>query len=275
MSPGTYDVSASALRPLMKTFWSSQGWRSQPSWPSPEAFNRAVSAGLMFTEPLVMDHDECVMAAQDAANCLTTEEVSEAFIASLNCNRNDLRSALGSFAVALQLPEHEYSPIPHSTKCEICGEEDRSQEDLNKLNFERFKWGGMRRDSVPFIAFDLELFAHAPRESVDRKSLAIGHQLIAALRTAPPEATPNQVASRLKMIKGNQAEREVILDILGVCGVLRTSQHRGYAKEFVTAVERVLPSQRYVDRAYPVCWWRGRDGVNEDALREFLPQLAL
>lgn len=259
----------------MKTFWSSQGWRSQPSWPSGDVFSRAVAAGLMFTEPLIMDHDECVMAAQEAAAELTTADVSDAFIASLTTGRLDLRSALGSFAVARQLPEHPYTPRAHSVQCGVCGQTDRSQEDLNKLNFERFKWGGLRRDSIPFVAFDLEQFSRAPREEVGRKAQAAGQQLVSALRNAPPDVTASQMAARLKMVKGNQAEREVVLDILGVCGVLRTSQHRGYAKEFVPVVERVLPSQHYVDRSYPVCWWRGRDGVDEDALREFLPQLAV
>lgn len=271
----TYDVSDSALRPLMKTFWSSQGWRSQPSWPSSDVFARAVAAGVMFTEALIIDHDECVMAAQEAAAALTAADVSDAFIASLSTGRLDLRSALGSFAVARQLPEHPYTPRPHSVHCQMCGQTDRSQEDLNKLSFERFKWGGLRRDSVPFVAFDLEQFSRAPRAEVTAKSLAIGQQLVAALRNAAPGATPSQVAARLKMVKGNQAEREVVLDILGVCGVLGTSQHGGYAKEFVPAVERILPSQHYADRAYPVCWWRGRDGVDSDALREFLPRLAL
>lgn len=275
MASGMYDVSASALRPLMKTFWSSQGWRSQPSWPNGDVLSRAVAAGVMFTEPLIVDHDECVMAAQEAAANVTTADVSDAFIASLTTNRNDLRSVLGSFAVARQLPEHPFTPRLHTVQCEVCGEGNRSQEDLNKLNFERFKWGGLRRDSIPFVAFDLEQFSRAPREEVTRKALAVGQQLVSALRNAPAEATARQMAVRLKMLKGSQAEREVVLDILGVCGVLRTSQHGGYAKEFVPAVERVLPSQHYADRSYPVCWWRGRDGVDEDALREFLPQLAL
>jgi hypothetical protein len=38
--------------------------------------------------------------------------------------------------------------------------------------------------------------------------------------------------------------------------------------------DRELPARRYVDQAYPVCWWKGRDGVDEDALRLLLPQLA-
>jgi hypothetical protein len=42
----------------------------------------------------------------------------------------------------------------------------------------------------------------------------------------------------------------------------------------VAAADRELPARRYVDQSYPVCWWKGRDGVDEDALRLLLPQLA-
>jgi hypothetical protein len=35
-----------------------------------------------------------------------------------------------------------------------------------------------------------------------------------------------------------------------------------------------LPPQHYVERTYPVSWWKGRHGVNDEALRQFLPQLA-
>jgi hypothetical protein len=34
---------------------------------------------------------------------------------------------------------------------------------LNILSFERFKWGGVRRDNVAYVAFDLEQFVRAPR----------------------------------------------------------------------------------------------------------------
>lgn len=85
--------------------------------------------------------------------------------------------------------------------------------------------------------------------------------------------TASQMAQQLRMLKGNVAEREVVLDILGVCGVLRTPAHGGYATDFVASVDRVIPPQRYVERSYPVCWWRGRDGLTDAALRQFLPQL--
>lgn len=37
---------------------------------------------------------------------------------------------------------------------------------------------------------------------------------------------------------------------------------------------RDLPDYHYVERAYPACWWRGSNGVDENAVREFLAPLA-
>jgi len=269
-----YDVSGSTLKPLMKMFWNTQGWRNQPLWPNTDVFNRAVRAGVMFSEQLVIDHDECVKAAQEAAASVSPGDLADAFVASLTTERLDLRSAIGSFAVARHLFEHPYSPTRDSARCTVCGLLDRSKEDLNRLNFERFKWGGTQRDNLCYIAFDLEQFVRAPREHQGGKALDVGRRLIQELRHASPQLTASQMAGQLKVVKGKTAEREVLLDILGVCGILRTPEHSGYATRFVTAIERVLPARSYVPRSYPVCWWTGHNGVDDNALRMFLPQLA-
>jgi hypothetical protein len=44
--------------------------------------------------------------------------------------------------------------------------------------------------------------------------------------------------------------------------VLGTAEHPGFLERFVLASERHLPERRFVDMAYPACWWTGRDGVN-------------
>jgi len=56
------------------------------------------------------------------------------------------------------------------------------------------------------------------------------------------------------MLKGNKAGREVMMDISGICSILDTGEHHGYAYGFVSAVQRDLPPYRFVDRAYPACW---------------------
>jgi hypothetical protein len=102
----------------------------------------AIEAGVMFGEPRVEDHDGWVAAARAAAGPLSPAEVGEAFLASLSSGRLDLRSALGSFAVARYLPEHRFSGPGWCQVCHIYVERDGTgdSQDLNVLNFERFKW---------------------------------------------------------------------------------------------------------------------------------------
>ena len=183
-----YDPSPAALRPLMETFWSPQGWRSDRAWPDPEVMRQAVAAGVMFARPRLLDHDGWVKAARDAASGLTAAEVGEAFLASLTSRRLDLRSALGSYAVARFLPEHDIIIAPHDYRCALCGQDGPGMSgpvDMNVLSFERFKWGGVRRDNLTYVAFDLEQFAVAPRLAPTPADIAAGQELIGALRRLP------------------------------------------------------------------------------------------
>jgi hypothetical protein len=262
-------------------FWSPKGWRRPPTPPPPDVFSRAVADGVMFVQPEVRDHDGWIEAARRAARSVSVEEVGDAFLESLGTRRLDLRSALGSYAIARLLPEHTFAPKsrasnPSAVKlpCEICGQYPDSKQDLNVLNFERFKWGGVRRDQIGYVAFDLDQFTRAPRRGPTSADLQIGRQLFDTLRQMPDDTTAPQAAAHLSMIKGNKAERENMLDILGVCGILQTPEHHGYSQEFVPANQREAPPLRFVERTYPVSWWKGRHGINDQALQQFLSPLA-
>jgi hypothetical protein len=268
-----YDPSPAALRPLMAMFWSAQGWRRPAQTPPADQLTRAVTAGVMFDRPRTHSHDEWVQAARRAAAATSPQDVSDAFLESLGSRRLDLRSALGSYAIARVLPEHDFAPNETSRSCAVCGQYPDAGTDLNMLNFERFKWGGVRRDDVRYIAFDLEQFSHAPRRGATDTDRRIGQDLIDTLRYLPDGTSAAQAAAHLTLVKGNRDERETILDILGVCGVLQTPDHHGYRQAFVPAIHREVPPQRFVERTYPVSWWHSHDGVDDDALHTLLPSL--
>jgi hypothetical protein len=65
---------------------------------------KAVAAGVMSTKLRTMDHDDDWVHAARAAADLSAEKVGDAFLASLTSQRLDLRSTLGSYAVARVLP---------------------------------------------------------------------------------------------------------------------------------------------------------------------------
>ena len=81
------------------------------------------------------------------------------------------------------------------------------------LNFERFKWGGVRRDDLAYVAFDLQQFRHAPRVKSTVEDIALGRALLKTLGELPTATTAVEAVRHLKMLKGNKADREVLMDI--------------------------------------------------------------
>ena len=70
--------------------------------------------------------------------------------------RVEIRSALGSFAVLQHFPMH--AAPGQREACPVCGDYNRpaDEEDLNVLNFERFKWGGVRHDQQYPLPFQIK-----------------------------------------------------------------------------------------------------------------------
>jgi hypothetical protein len=138
------------------------------------------------------------------------------------------------------------------------------------LNFERFKWGGVRHAQVEYAAMDLQLLRRDLIPKPSRDDVRIFKELIASIENAPHEVTSANLHKHFpKSLKANKAERDVVIGILGYCGVLGTAEHPGFADTFVASSSRAMPDRRFVDMAYPACWWNGSDGVNQIRLQEY------
>ena len=258
-----------AIKILFETYWSSTGWKSDLTRSiSPDDLAYAKSAGVMF-DPVVISHAEIVRRAMLVATGLTPKVVADGFLASLSTKRLDWRSALGSYAVLRHFPNHKI--LSEQRQCMICGayEQGKEPEDLNVLNFERFKWGGVRHDDPLYALIDLEQFAKTDRARPSATDVQIFNELINDIEAVPPETSSIALPKHLSAadFKSNKAEREIIIGILGLCGILGTIAHPGYFREFVPYSERELSSRRFVDMHYPACWWKRSDGINYDSLR--------
>jgi hypothetical protein len=146
-----------AVKTLTDTYWSPQGWREPPSTPSKDDLEHAKHAGVMFDGPTREHHDAVVAAALAARDAVDEHEALDAFLSSLTSRRLELRSALGSLAVVRHLEEHAFDD-DHG-RCRICGLWEYEDIDRNVMSFERIRWGGVRRDDLVYVAFDLERFA--------------------------------------------------------------------------------------------------------------------
>ncbi len=212
-----------------------------------------------------ISHDEAISRAIKAVSAVTPEQVSSAFLASLTTRRLDLRSALGSYTIGQHLRHHSWTG---RVSCNECGEYDSPEPtDLNILNFKRLKWSGVRHDSPIYIALDLELFAQTEIPSVIKDDVKIFNLVLEKAKSLPQTARARDLEKAIGgLFKSNKAEREVLLQILGYAGVLEPKGHPGFFENHVPPNKRDLPPASRIDWTYPFAWWRGSDGLNQDAL---------
>jgi hypothetical protein len=160
-------------------------------------------------------------------------------------------------------------------ECETCGfSETRRPEDLNVLNFERFKWGGARPTDPLYAALDLELFAKerpVRATSADREALA---EILNRAGALAARAKPGDLDRAIgDAIPGNSPERRTLISILAICGVLEPAGHPSYRRTFVRASTIPEPPGSNNDWDYPAAWWRGSDGVSQAGVKEWFPWL--
>ncbi|HUZ27490.1 MAG TPA: hypothetical protein VMV07_27380 [Streptosporangiaceae bacterium] len=88
--------------------------------------------------------------------------------------------------------EHSYTSAREGSA--ICGRIPRPDpQDLNIFSFERFKWGGVRRDNIACLASDLEQSARAPRLQPAPADIGLATRssaLSASCRPRPPRREP-------------------------------------------------------------------------------------
>lgn len=257
-----------ALQILFRNYWSASGWKAENQRSlSLEDFAYAKSKGLMF-DLLKLDHAEALNKLSASIKSLNKRIVTDGFLSSLSTRRLDWRSALGSYAVFQNLSAH----LPASDKgsCNVCGFfSGDSKHDLNILNFERFKWGGVRHDDVVYAAMDLDLFLKTPAPPPTTDDIQIFRNIISQISNSPTVGSAALHANFAKALKSNKAERDVLIAIFGFCGILGIPQHPGFTEAFIPVSKRELPDRHFVDMPYPACWWRGDIGINQIRLNEY------
>lgn len=261
---------------LFKTYWSGSGWKDD-RYTDPKDFEYAKEKGLMF-DKLTISHDECISRIMEIASAITQEQVARSFLSSLSTRRLDWRSGIGSFYIAKLFTLHSYTPaasgyscensenLPVSHTCRICrdlkygviGQEYYINEDLNVLNFERIKWGGVRHGDLLYTLFDLEQFSKEQVPEPTGADIEILKGILDAAASCHPGDHPGSLRDRLRDIpefKSNRGERSVILELLTCIEVLKPMSY-----------DRQTPGKH--DFIY-VTFWRGEDGYNEENVRKY------
>lgn len=228
-------------------------------------------------DPKQLSHDEEVDWAINSRSVVSKAQVADAFLASLTTRRLDWRSALGSFAVSLHMPHHHFlSSAPGSIACYICGEFESKgvPEDLNILNFERFKWGGLRHQMPRYIGFDLERFLLTSVTPSTPADAATMRRILEVAKSLAPKSKLKDLANGLaKVFPSNGAERRCLIGIMGYCGILQDPEKQSFRVGYPPYMEREETPWYKDDWPYPVQWWNGSHGVSEEAVAFWFPNL--
>lgn len=261
------------LRLLLALYWNRGMWGRQE--PAPEDFEQAKREGYLFDQTPVRTHDETLRDILCVLDKISPADVANAFAYSLSTRELQYRSALGSYYYALAIPDHSHK---ESETCYLCnwrqlsGTDQPEQETsgYNVFNFERYKWGGVRHTSPEYALFDLEQFLLLPKVTPAAEDWSILKSILHAMEELPANKKAGAyrvLITKKKLLKSNQSEVEVLLDILGICGILSSPDAPCYC-DYFTDVWHRAPREHTNDYTYPVNWWRVSDGVNEERFQK-------
>jgi len=263
-------MDSKAVDILFNTFWSSSGWKEKNI--SNIDFEYAKNKGIMF-DSVFLNHSEIVTWLIQTFTSTKKSHVVKCFVSSLSARRMDWRSGLSAYAYARHFPNHSFMSDPNGL-CRICGNFNKTkEEDLNILNFERLKWGGVRYSDPLYVAFSLSQINQCSMPQPNDEDLSILKDIVKTISSCNAGDRPIDIEKRLtKILKSNSYERRGILDTFGICGIMETSKHKGYFEKFVNKSSQILRPVNKTDWEYPVDWWTGADGINKTALQFYFSE---
>lgn len=251
---------------------------------SEEEISAAKKQGYLFDYPAYETHEDTFRRRNAILAQVDPGDVANAFLFSLSTRRLEYRSALGSYYYARAIPAHTFMHSHNerlaaaAVHCYYCGWHAWKKEPdvfdkrfgCNVFNYERYRYGGVHHTNINYALFDLEQFLKLPKANPTQEDKQILAGILSSVDrlNAPDKAGKlREAITKAKILKSNKDEVSVLLNILGICGILAGKEHPSYDEYFADEYERD-PTEYRNDFAYPVNRWRAGDGVNAEKLKE-------
>lgn len=258
-------MDSKAKKILFDCYWKpSSGWKKTPI--DFNDFEYAKSKGLMF-DPVSFTHDRLIQSVIKTCNNTSKKSVTDAFISSLSNRDLEHRSSLASFACGQKLPLHSHLPnSTNTTFCSICSEyEANGPIDLNILNFERIKFGGVRHLSPLYIWLDLTCFEKFEVRSPTPNDIELLRDIFDSLKDIGSNKL-SDAQKALSFLKSNKNEREGIVSTLGYCGILSIPNIKPFHEHYTTGSEREHSTYAKSDWPFPADLWKPEYGFNAESI---------
>ena len=231
---------------LFKTYWTSAGWTDRETRKTDlEDFEYAKSMGLMF-DPIILTHREFKSECEKLLSNFPIKKATSAFLSSLTNKRADFRSGIASYSNLITL-------LNEGDKYFYDIDED---DDINVLNFERIKWGGVRHGQALYNYIDLKILQTEIISEPTKIDIEIFKNILQTINNSSPTETASMLREKIKDVWNvSKNERGTLLEILGCCGILETLNY-----------DRKEPSKH--DWTF-VTLWRGEDKYNEKQVEKY------
>ena len=229
-----------------------------------------------------MTHDEMVSEIKALSQRISPEDAAKAFLYSLSSGDMRYRSAISSLVWARSLPEHEL--VSNGVKktewrtpvCVVCGcshgFDSAEKVDWNKYGVFRYlppKQYGREPDytCAEYVLNDLREFEKLPFVEPSDEDYRILNGIFACAKEMKPHNMDTALLAEIrkrKFIDATGNEIHCILGILSVCGILEGAENKGFLHSFANYTDH--GEGRDGLTFYPLNFWRGRDGVNYQAV---------
>lgn len=200
---------------------------------------------------------------------INPQSVASAFVASLESQRPDYRSILGTYACFYGVSdEHLISALESKTGVEGLTNQRGKFTVLPHRVLPHLYWraNSMSHDCAVTALLEFDVFRKHSVSVPSSEAIAVLVTTLEAIRSLPKSAQLQDLVKSVRHIKGNKYDRQHVLEMLAYCDVLKPKT------KCLGRYRRLqycdLPDHHYkAEWQYPCCWWTGAAGVNEKAVR--------
>ena len=225
----------------------------------------------------MIEHDEIVEAGIEAVSKIELEDVVSAFVGSLSTKNLPARSAFGSYVVLKNLQKHSFEESEHFAggNCRHCGLKETSKYPINKDAVDKYPFQ-VQHTNLRYAVLDLSTFKSRKVDGPTKSDVDILSSILDAIRVLPGDAQLTELIRAVQgKIKSNKYQRMILLETFGYAGILSPESQQTYREEFLGydfTNTRQPPEFFKCEWAYPVRFWSGTDGVNEECVNFYFGQ---
>lgn len=222
---------------------------------------------------LDLPHDQVIKEIKDMADAISMKEAVHAFLYSITSGDNRYRTILSSVIWGRSVPQHHalFSPEKRKRECLICSlhmrDEKYCDQNLNGCSKFRYHSGEEDIHAAGYVWLDLKEYYDLPKVKYDKDSIRILNRifgLVKELSSGNRAVALQKLITAEKFFPATKNQINTILAVLSACGIFDTPEHKSISTSFIPNCRRNLVMES--EFAYPLNYWRGKHGINYDAV---------